>query len=66
MDVFALGVLSYFMMFRALPFWAGTHEDHSGRCQHPQARVTPSPLFSQEMLEKTRQCEAIRELTRLS
>eukprot|EP00439_Symbiodinium_sp_Y106_P075448 s55_g14.t5 len=56
-DVFALGVLSYFMMFRALPFWAGTHEDHSGRCQHPQARVTPSPLFSQEMLEKTRQCE---------
>ncbi|CAE7917069.1 mlkA, partial [Symbiodinium necroappetens] len=26
-DVFALGVLSYFMLFRALPFWAGTHEE---------------------------------------
>ncbi|CAE7495063.1 mlkA [Symbiodinium sp. CCMP2456] len=26
-DVFALGVLSYFMIFRALPFWAGTHEE---------------------------------------
>ena len=57
MDVFALGVLSYFMLFRALPFWAGTHEDHSGRST--STLVTPSPLFSQEMLEKTRQCEAM-------
>jgi hypothetical protein len=26
-DVFATGVLAYFMLYRALPFWSDNHED---------------------------------------
>ena len=38
-DVFALGVLSYFMMFRALPFWGKTQDETLEKTELCEAEV---------------------------
>ena len=46
-DVFASGILVYFMLYRALPFWSDDHEEMLSKTRACEARIA-APQIDRE------------------